>query len=100
MHGDIDAVAEQRFLDLLGEQALAAGFRQRPVLDAVAAGGDRLDGEGRFRKVRVEAIVGRDSLGKEVGEGGANFLFASVTEEWDDNKLIKRTIEPQYPAEN
>ena len=28
MHGDIDAAVEQRLLDLLGEQALAAGFRK------------------------------------------------------------------------
>ena len=30
--------ADQRLLDLLGEQALAAGLGQRPVLDAVAGG--------------------------------------------------------------
>ena len=41
---------EQRFLDLLGEQALAAGFRQRPVLDAVAAGRDDDDLEGFLRQ--------------------------------------------------
>ena len=32
--------SEQRFLDLLGEQALAAHLRQRPVLDRVAGGAD------------------------------------------------------------
>ena len=37
MHREIDRAGEQRLLDLLGEQALAAGLRQRPVLDAVAA---------------------------------------------------------------
>ena len=40
MHGEIDAAVEQRFLDLLGEQALAADLRQRPVLDGVAGGAD------------------------------------------------------------
>ena len=43
MHREIDLAREQRLLDLLGEQALAAGFGQRPVLDAVAAGADRHD---------------------------------------------------------
>jgi hypothetical protein len=43
MHGDVDAAGDERFLDLLGEQALAAGFGERPVLDAVAAGRDRFD---------------------------------------------------------
>ena len=36
MHGEIDRAVEQRLLDLLGEQPLAARFAQRPVLDAVA----------------------------------------------------------------
>ena len=43
MHREIDRAGEQRLLDLLGEQALAAGLRQRPVLDAVAGGADHLD---------------------------------------------------------
>ena len=43
MHGKIDRAGQQRLLDLLGEQALAAGVRQRPVLDRVAAGADGLD---------------------------------------------------------
>ena len=40
---------QQRLLDLLDEQALAAGLGQRPVLDRVAGGpdGDDLDGVGR-----------------------------------------------------
>jgi hypothetical protein len=50
MDGDVDAARKQRLLDLLGEQALAAGFRERPVLDAVAAGGDDDDLERRFRQ--------------------------------------------------
>src|SRR5512142_2636035 len=46
MHGEIDAPVEQRLLDLLGEQALAADVRQRPILDAVAGG---LDDDQRDR---------------------------------------------------
>ena len=37
------APAEQRLLDLLGEQPLAAGLAQRAILDAVARGADRDD---------------------------------------------------------
>ena len=40
MHGEIDAAVEQRLLDLLGEQALAADLGQRAVLDRVAGGAD------------------------------------------------------------
>src|SRR5690606_14708286 len=40
--GDVDAAVQQGFLDLLGEQGLAADFQQAAVLDAVA-GGDDLD---------------------------------------------------------
>ena len=45
---------QQRFLDLLDEQALAAGLGQRPVLDGIARGldGDDLDG------VRAPASAG------------------------------------------
>ena len=42
---------KQRLLDFLGEQALAAGFGQRPVLDHVAGGADDLD----LDPLRVEA---------------------------------------------
>lgn len=38
MHGDVGAAVKQRLLDFLGEQPLAAGLGQGPVLDAVAAG--------------------------------------------------------------
>jgi hypothetical protein len=40
MHRQIDAAVQQCFLDLFGEQALAAHFRQRPVLDRVAGSAD------------------------------------------------------------
>ena len=43
MHREVDGAGEQRLLDLLGEQALAAGLRQRPVLDRVAGGADDLE---------------------------------------------------------
>ena len=67
VHGGIDAAAEQRFLDLLDEQALAAGLGQRPVLDHVAGGLDDhdLDGVGRRqrrhgRRQRVAHQAGLD----------------------------------------
>ena len=43
MHSEIDSAGQQRFLDLLDEQALAAGIRQRPVGKRVAGGADCLD---------------------------------------------------------
>lgn len=42
MDGDIDVAAVKRDIELLGEEALAAGFTQRPILDRVAG---RLDGD-------------------------------------------------------
>ena len=44
---------EQRLLDFLGEQALAAGVGQRPVLDRVAAGADGLDLDPRRARCRT-----------------------------------------------
>ena len=40
MHGHVDVAGDQRVLDLLGEQALAAELAQRLVLDHVAGGLD------------------------------------------------------------
>ena len=44
---------QQRLLDLLDEQALAAGLRQRPVLDGVAGGPDRP--RSRWRRAPASA---------------------------------------------
>ena len=46
----IDRAGEQRLLDLLGEQPLAADLRQRPVLDAVAGGLDDDDARTSSRQ--------------------------------------------------
>ena len=55
MHGKIDRAAEQRFVDLLGEQALAAEVAQRLVPDAVARRGDGLKRDGVVAKtVRID----------------------------------------------
>ncbi len=43
VHGHIDATVEQRLLDFLGEQSLAADFGQRDVGDLVAGGLDDFD---------------------------------------------------------
>ncbi len=48
MDGEVDGAGKQRLLDFLGEQALAAGLQERPVLDAVAGRSYRNDLE-RFR---------------------------------------------------
>ena len=46
MHGKVDMTIEQRLIDLLGEQALAANLGEAPVLHPVAGRADRdnLDG--------------------------------------------------------
>ena len=43
MHGEVDGAGEQRLLDFLGEEPLAAGLGQRPVLNDVAGGADDAD---------------------------------------------------------
>ena len=43
MHREVDGAAEQRLLDFLGEEPLAAEVGERPVLDDVAGGADDLD---------------------------------------------------------
>ena len=43
MHREVDGAAQQRVLDLLGEQPLAANVTERPVLNDVAGGADDLD---------------------------------------------------------
>src|SRR5207253_11322987 len=45
MHREVDPARRKRLLDLLGEQPLAANIRQRPILNTVAAGADRLNGD-------------------------------------------------------
>ncbi len=48
MDGDVDPAGEERLVDLLGEQALAAGLGERTVGDPVAGGADRHDRERRL----------------------------------------------------
>ena len=48
MDGDVDPAVQQGFLDLLGEQGLAAQLHQAAVLDAVAGGDDLDQRHGRF----------------------------------------------------
>jgi hypothetical protein len=43
MDGNVDAARQQRILDFLGEQALAADFREGAVLNPVAGGFDDVD---------------------------------------------------------
>jgi hypothetical protein len=58
MHREVDGPRQQRLLDLFGEQPFAAGFRQRPVLDAVAAGADHFDRD----PIGIEAMCLRQRL--------------------------------------
>ena len=58
MHGDVDRAGKQRLVDLLGEQAFAAGLDQRPVGDAVAGGTDG-DDQDRCRPATDSAAASR-----------------------------------------
>src|SRR5580704_6944065 len=49
MHREIDAPVQERLLDLLGEQALAADLGELARLDAVAGGADRHQLDGALR---------------------------------------------------
>ncbi len=51
---------------------------------------------GRFVKVRVEAIRMKSSLPEFKELKDDTFVTASVTEVWKDGHLIRRTVEPQY----
>lgn len=54
--------------------------------------------DGRFQKQRVEAILLRDSLPEFKDEKMDDFVSASVIEEWDDTRLLRRVVEPQYES--
>jgi len=43
MHRKVDSAGDERLLDLLGEEALAAGIRKRAVADRIAGGADDLE---------------------------------------------------------
>lgn len=52
MHGHINIAAQQRLVDLFGEQALAAELTQRLVLDAIAGSGDDAEPDIALAKPR------------------------------------------------
>ncbi len=69
MDRQIDSAFDQRLLDLLGEKALAAGLRQRPVLDGVAAGLDDLHGDVAFADAMGPGEQAAHLMGLGEGEG-------------------------------
>jgi hypothetical protein len=60
MDGDVDASVEKRVLDLLGEETLAADFREIAVLHAVAG---RLDDDDLARLLGRTSERGADPGG-------------------------------------
>ena len=54
MHREIDRAVDQRLVDLLGEQPLAADVGERPVLHHVSGRADR----AQFDSPGVEAVGG------------------------------------------
>ena len=78
MDRKVDAPIEQRLLDLLGEEALAADLGQRPVEDAVAAGADDDDLEVAPWRSRARRRGGPRSLGLGERERAAAGADAEV----------------------
>jgi hypothetical protein len=77
MDAEIELASEQRLVELLGPQRLAADFGQRPVLDLVAGGGDRdqldiavgpplrgLDRRGDFARLCISRRSGKGPVAK------------------------------------
>lgn len=54
--------------------------------------------DGKFRTQRVESVLLKSSLPEMAGMKGDDFLTVHVTEEWDDTRLLRRTLEPQYES--
>ncbi len=68
MHREIDGAAEQCFLDLFGEESLAARIRQCAVQNTVAGGGQRHN----FRRHASMCLQGaRHEIGLRPGKPGA-----------------------------
>ena len=67
----VDAAVQQRLLDLLGEQALAADLHQAAVLDAVAGGGDDAPATAASSPPSAAAMRRAASSGLGQGELGA-----------------------------
>jgi hypothetical protein len=55
--------------------------------------------EGRFQKRRVESILLKDSLPELNDWKTTDVIVISVVEEWDEGRLIRRTLEPKYETE-
>ena len=66
VHREIDGAAQQRLLDLLGEQPLAADVGQQPVGDAITGGLDHLDHDrvrlGQCRRESRQALADEGCL--------------------------------------
>ena len=79
MHGEIDAPVQERLLDLLGEEPLAADLGERAVGEAIARGGD--DG-GAQRAVLGERGMSRHELGADVAGLGDGERAAPRTDDY------------------
>src|SRR6516165_8576374 len=77
MHGEIDGASDERLLDFLGEEALAAGLRQRPVADDVAGGADHLELEA----LRGERMRGGQAIAHLFGLGERERAAARADDE-------------------
>lgn len=55
--------------------------------------------DGRFHKQRVESMLLKSSLPELADVKTEDFSLVQITEEWDGNRLLRRTLEPQYTGE-
>ncbi len=55
--------------------------------------------DGKFQKQRVESVLLKSSLPEMAEVKGEEFLTVHVIEEWDGDRLLLRTLEPQYGQE-
>ena len=52
--------------------------------------------DGMFQKKRVESLLRKSSLPEMADVKAEDFPLIRITEEWDGNRLLRRTLEPQY----
>ncbi len=89
MHAQVDLAREKGVLDLLGEEPLAADFREGAVGDAVAAGLDHPDGDGGG----VEAVGPGDQVAHQVGLGESQGRAAGAdAQDGEDFRLQTRAV--------
>src|SRR5436190_4738416 len=103
MDGAINSAIQQRLLDFLGEEALAADLQQAAILDAVTGGGDADQRSGLLRLGRCRAEGGGDGALHHPGLGERQLRAARADADRlpDHGKIATSRGEwaaPSYPS--